>query len=88
MAQSSVTFSSRATLPVPQATSSILLPCDMSLEIVPEYTKDDSTCIITDGIVTHYKNVDLIKVEFSETSVNLLRFETYDFWNKVKTKFL
>jgi len=69
-------------------TSSILLPCDMSLEIVPEYTKDDSTCIITDGIITHYENVDLIKVEFSETSVNLLRFETYDFWNKVKTKFL
>jgi NAD+ kinase len=69
-------------------TSSILLPCDMFLDIVPEYTKDDTTCIICDGIVTVYRKVDLIKAELSQTVVNLLRFETYDFWNKVKTKFL
>ena len=44
--------------------------------------------IINDGIETIYTDVIDIKVSMSETSVNLLRLKDYDFWNKVKTKFL
>jgi len=69
-------------------TSSILLPSDISLEIVPKYTRDDVTHIIRDGIEAKYRDVESIKLELSQTVVNLLRFETYDFWNKVKAKFL
>ncbi|HPR24083.1 MAG TPA: NAD(+)/NADH kinase [Bacillota bacterium] len=69
-------------------TSSILLPSDLSLDVVPEYIKSNQIYLINDGIETEYRNVTSIKVEFSDTVVNLLRFETYDFWNKVKTKFL
>lgn len=69
-------------------TSSLLLPSDLFLEIAPEYAKDNSISITSDGIVKVYEDVALIKVELSQTVVNLLRFETYDFWNKVKTKFL
>ncbi|MEG0392424.1 MAG: hypothetical protein RR626_06650 [Anaerovoracaceae bacterium] len=69
-------------------TSSILLPPDLSLGVTPEYTKDSKTYVINDGIENEYVNVEDIKVEFSDTIVNILRFETYDFWNKVKTKFL
>ncbi|MGI6722732.1 MAG: hypothetical protein ACOX4I_09435 [Anaerovoracaceae bacterium] len=29
-----------------------------------------------------------IELEYSNTIVKLMRFENYDFWNKVKTKFL
>lgn len=68
-------------------TSSILLPAELSLEVVPE--QSENTIFITnDGIETGYYNVSKIRVEASDTVVNLLRFKDYDFWNKVKTKFL
>lgn len=68
-------------------TSSVLLPSDLSLGIVPEEARN-MMFITNDGIETGYSNVSEIKVEASDTVVNLLRFKDYDFWNKVKTKFL
>ena len=35
-----------------------------------------------------YKDIEEIEVSFSDIEVNLLRFENYDFWTKVKSKFL
>lgn len=69
-------------------TSSILLPPDLSLSVVPEPGRDSTVFVLCDGIETKYEDAEHIRVEFSDTVVNLLRFETYDFWNKVKTKFL
>ncbi|MGL4484840.1 MAG: NAD(+)/NADH kinase [Anaerovoracaceae bacterium] len=69
-------------------TSSILLPLDLSIDIEPEYTKDTKTLVINDGIEHSFKDVKSIRIEKGEEIVNLLRFESYDFWNKVKTKFL
>lgn len=69
-------------------TSSILLPPDLTLNVVPEEGRDSTVYILCDGIETKYEDTKHIRVEFSDTVVNLLRFETYDFWNKVKTKFL
>lgn len=69
-------------------TSSILLPSQLSLGVVPEFFKDDRLFLINDGIEHEYAGLQEIKVEFSETIINLLRFESYDFWDKVKTKFL
>jgi len=69
-------------------TSSILLPSDLSLGICPESPQDYDVVVTTDGMEYQYSCVDEINVKFSETNVNLLRFESYDFWNKVKTKFL
>lgn len=68
-------------------TSSILLPAEISLEIFPEQD-DNRIFILNDGIETGYSNVKDIKVEVSSTMVHLMRFKNYDFWNKVKTKFL
>ncbi|NLD20378.1 MAG: NAD(+)/NADH kinase [Clostridiales bacterium] len=68
-------------------TSSILLPSELSLGVTPEQ-RENKIFIINDGIETGYSNVKDIKVETSETAVHLLRFKNYDFWNKVKTKFL
>lgn len=68
-------------------TSSILLPPDMEIGIVP----DDSRAgiiLATDSMEYKYDKVDEINVSLAGTFVNLLRFEKYDFWNKVKTKFL
>jgi len=69
-------------------TSSILLPSDLTLGIVPEYAGANHTYIIYDGIQERYENVKSIKIGFSNTIIKLIRFEGYDFWNKVKTKFL
>jgi NAD+ kinase len=69
-------------------TSSILLPSDLSLGVAPESEEDYDMVISTDGIEHKYNNISLINIYFAETIVNLIRFESYDFWNKVKTKFL
>ena len=68
-------------------TSSILLPAELSLGVVPE--RNDSRIFITnDGFQTSYSDIHDIQVMISETSVQLMRFKNYDFWDKVKSKFL
>lgn len=70
-------------------TSSILLPSDLSLGVVPDVNhKSDRICIVYDGSTEEYRNVQEIEVSFSDIHVNLMRFENYDFWTKVKSKFL
>ncbi|MDO4745658.1 MAG: NAD(+)/NADH kinase [Bacillota bacterium] len=69
-------------------TSSLLLPAELSLGVVPEKHYENRIAIIHDGIETIYTGVAEIKVTLSETSVNLLRLKDYDFWSKVKNKFL
>ena len=68
-------------------TSSILLPPDMEIGIVPDNV-DNGLFIAGDGREYKYQSADEIKVGLSETSVHLIRFEGYDFWDKVKKKFL
>ena len=69
-------------------TSSILLPSDLSLRIAPERRSDYDIMISTDGIEHKYKSINDINIYFAETIVNLVRLESYDFWDKVKNKFL
>ncbi|QAT42629.1 NAD(+)/NADH kinase [Aminipila luticellarii] len=69
-------------------TSSILLPSDLSLGIIPDYETRRGIKITTDHLEYTYNNIDNINIEFSDKVVNLLRFENYDFWTKVKSKFL
>ena len=70
-------------------TSSILLPHDLSLGIVPDVVGSKGRLLITsDSYGVEYDNVDNIEIMLSDQKVELLRFENYDFWTKVKTKFL
>ena len=70
-------------------TSSILLPPDLSLGIVPDATKEKANIlIVSDSYVKEYDSIDSIRIMLSDQKVNLMRFENYDFWTKVKTKFL
>ncbi|MGI6752453.1 MAG: NAD(+)/NADH kinase [Anaerovoracaceae bacterium] len=69
-------------------TSSILLPSDMAIQIYPDNKKDDKTLVVTDGIGYDLKNVNKIEVSLSGKEVMLLRLDGYDFWHKVKDKFL
>ena len=69
-------------------TSSILLPSDLSLGIAPEYARGNNIIISADGIEYKYKKINLINISFADTVINLIRLESYDFWSKVKNKFL
>ena len=68
-------------------TSSILLPDDMNIGIIPE-SPEKRIYIANDGEISSYANVREIEVRKSTKVVNLIRFKDYDFWNKVKDKFL
>ena len=68
-------------------TSSLILPSDLYLRVTPEEGYERIR-VVTDSIDRSYEHVKEIKVKLSEKEVKLLRFENYDFWNKVKTKFL
>ncbi len=69
-------------------TSSILLPGDVEIGIVPEYTKKEITYIIIDGFENEFREVKRIKAALSDRTLKIIRFEGYDFWSKVKSKFL
>lgn len=69
-------------------TSSILLPSDLSFGVIPECGREYSFILVTDGIEYRYEKMEWIDINFAKPVINLLRFESYDFWNKVKTKFL
>ena len=43
--------------------------------------------IVADGM-EHRGSIEEVTFGFSQTEVKLMRFEHYDFWTKVKTKFL
>ena len=71
-------------------TSSVLLPAELSLGVVPEQQEGQETQIFltNDGNETAYEHVKNIEVRISNTTVHLIRLKGYDFWSKVKDKFL
>lgn len=70
-------------------TSSILLPPDLTMTIVPDDLPSNRDITVAyDGISRHYDDIERVEVMLSDTSIRLMRFESYDFWTKVKSKFL
>ena len=72
-------------------TSSILLPAELSIGVVPEENethRNNRLTLLNDGDQNIYMNVQDIIIEFSDSIINLVRFADYNFWGKVKTKFL
>ena len=69
-------------------TSSLMLPSGSALGLVPEVSPAPDIHIEFDGFSADYHDVTEMKVKLSRKSVKLLRLDTYDFWSKVKSKFL
>lgn len=69
-------------------TSSLILPPDLSIRVNPEESGEQGLLIVSDSMEHLHEGVDEIYIGFAEPIVKLLRFENYDFWNKVKSKFL
>ena len=68
-------------------TSSVLLPAELSLGVVPD-NRENEVVVANDGIETTYTNLTEIEITMSDKIVHLIRTSDYDFWNKVKNKFL
>ena len=69
-------------------TSSLMLPAESALGLVPHEVPAHDIHLEFDGFSKDYHNVTEMKVKLSRKNIKLLRLETYDFWNKVKSKFL
>ena len=70
-------------------TSPLLLPPDLGLGIVPDNGGSKGRIAIAyDSFSRTFDKLDSINVKLSDVEVRLLRFETYDFWAKVKSKFI
>ena len=69
-------------------TSGILLPSNDKLTVIP-CSEDDSTLSITyDGMLEEYNHIKELSLHLSRKKINLIRFDNYQFWEKVKSKFL
>ncbi|TQQ84092.1 NAD(+)/NADH kinase [Peptacetobacter hominis] len=69
-------------------TSSIIVPKDTEIRLVPEYRFEDSILIVIDGIEHRHKKISDIKIYTSDIKLKLLRLSDYEFWNRVSKKFL
>ncbi|HZK02728.1 MAG TPA: NAD(+)/NADH kinase [Anaerovoracaceae bacterium] len=69
-------------------TSSVVLPENLSVTVHPESREGSGFLIVTDGMEFSHSNISKMVFGFSKTEVSFMRFENYDFWTKVKTKFL
>lgn len=69
-------------------TSSVIVPPEITIRIFPEYTFENSILITSDGIEYRYSDISEISLKLSSVKAQLLRLEHYDFWTKVKSKFL
>ncbi|GAB1475563.1 NAD(+)/NADH kinase [Bacillota bacterium] len=69
-------------------TSSVVLPEELSVTVNPEAREGSGFLIVADGMEHKHSSIKEIVLSFSRTEVRLMRFENYDFWTKVKTKFL
>ena len=69
-------------------TSSLMLPAGSALGLVPLDAPAPDIHLEFDGFSADYHNVTEMKVKLSRKNIKLLRLDTYDFWSKVKSKFL
>ena len=69
-------------------TSSLMLPAGSALGLVPEHAPAPDIHVEFDGFSIDYHNVTEMSARLSRKCVKLLRLDSYDFWSKVKSKFL
>ena len=70
-------------------TSSLMLPSNLSICITPDMDPSPQSIQIKyDGYSHIYHDVRQLEINYSNTVIKLIRFDDYDFWSKVKSKFL
>lgn len=69
-------------------TSSLLVPPGLDIHIYPDSAFTKNGYLIKDGDEIYFENVEDISLDLSDQTVKILRLAGYDFWAKVKSKFL
>ena len=67
-------------------TSSLIIPPDKVINIIPKDT--DDVIIVADGKENILNDVDKISIELSDKEIKVIRKSDYNFWSKVKSKFI
>lgn len=68
--------------------SSIILPSNTSLKLIPAMERDTNLCVIRDGYKNEYTNVEEVAISTFDKKINLIRSIDFDFWSKVNSKLL
>lgn len=69
-------------------TSSVILPSNATIKVNPEYRFEDSIVIVSDGIEHRHNGIVEVSLKLSSLSIKMLRLKGFEFWSKVKDKFL
>lgn len=69
-------------------TSGILLPSNDKLTVIPCSDLDSTLNITYDGMLEEYRDIEELTLYLSRKKINLIRFDNYQFWETVKSKFL
>lgn len=70
-------------------TSSLLVPSDLTITIVPEKKRESTHLyVMYDGWEQQYENVEKMTIGYSDKTIKLIRLDSYAFWDTVKSKFL
>ncbi len=69
-------------------TSSIILPDQSIIDIIPEFRFENSILVVSDGVEYSFEDIESIKVKKSSLNIKLLRMKNYEFWKRACEKFL
>ncbi|MFW5647967.1 MAG: NAD(+)/NADH kinase [Candidatus Alkaliphilus sp. MAG34] len=69
-------------------TSSIILPSNAVIKVIPEYYFESSLVIVIDGVEHRYNNITEVGTRLANRKIKMLRLEDFEFWSRVTSKFL
>lgn len=69
-------------------TSSIILHCNSTIKVVPEFRFEDSLIVVSDGEEHRYRGITEIETKLSNSKIKMLRLSNFEFWSRVTSKFL
>ena len=69
-------------------TSSLILPANMDIVVEQNNTRTRKLCLQIDGRMLRLEKISKVKFRLSKDEVQICRMPDYDFWGKLKSKFL
>lgn len=68
--------------------NSAIIPENIVIELYPINDSKDNVLLVIDGTAKTYEKVDKIEISTSKDKIKVLRLDHYNFWTRVKAKFL
>lgn len=68
--------------------NSVIVPENMTVSIIPEIEYQGNINLCIDGQDLHFPYVEKINITSAKEGISVLRFNNYDFWERINSKFL